>query len=811
VRTARARFILHPAAQAVALLALAYFPLASKSQEAIELKLATDLSSILGLPASAHMPVFLEAKELKGETGETVEASGAVKLTRGALQMRADKITHTQQTGVAQALGNVRINNKGDVFSGPALRLKLDTLEGEFQQPTYRFGRTGAGGQAQSVQFLGPNKFRAVGASYSSCTAENTQDMDWVLMTDKVDLDFNANEGRAENAVIRFMNVPILGVPVLTFPVTEARKSGFLPPSFDIDNRNGFEFAQPYYWNIAPNRDATLTPTVSSRRGVGLGLEARYLYPQDSGVWAFYGLPYDPAASASRGMLNMSHQGEMSQSTGWSSPLSLTRYDLQWRQVSDDDYWKDFPRGLPSLTPRLLGSHARISRQINTRAWGLGAKQTTLYANVQTWQTLQDLSPNTSADSTVVSPYRREPQIGIRSRGVSEAGFTWGVNTEFNRFTHQDASKAQGNRLSAQIDIERPLAPSAASAWHLTPRISVNAVSYNLDRLDASSSSTTRSASRLIPTVSIDGGVVYERPLQWLNRPLVQTLEPRLQYVYTPYRAQSALPVFDSTARDFNQYSIFSENTFTGIDRVSDANWLNLGVTSRVIDPQTGAEKLRVGLVQKIQFSDQRITANDGPPVTQRFSDLLLLGSSQVIPHWSVDTTFQYNAQDNRVMRSLLGVRYSPGDWRTINVNYRFNRDSSEQIDVGWQWPLYGRTYARTLGGASTTANGQSCAGTWYTVGRLSYSLQDKRMSDALMGFEYDGGCWIGRIVAERVSIGRTDASTRLMLQLELVGLSRLGTSPLRTLKDNIPGYRLLREDKPLIPATVNDTPTSDD
>jgi len=807
VRTARARLIPRPVAQAIALLALAYLPLIGKSQEAPKLKFATDLSSALGLPSNTNMPVFLEADQLEGTTGGTVKASGAVSLKRGTLRMQADEITHTQATGVAEALGHVRINSKGDVFSGPSLRLKLDTVEGEFQEPTYRFGRTGAGGQAQSVQFLGPNKFRAIGASYSSCTAENTQDMDWVLMTDKVDLDFDANEGRAENAVIRFMGVPILGAPVLTFPVTEARKSGFLPPSFDVDNRNGFEFAQPYYWNLAPNRDATLTPTLSSRRGVGLGVESRYLYPLDNGVWSFYGLPYDPEARSSRGMLNMSHQGEMSQANGWSSPLSSTRYDMQWRHVSDDDYWKDFPRGLPSLSPRLLGSHAGIERQINTRAWGLGANQTTLYAKVQTWQTLQDLSPGTPADSAVISPYRREPQIGIRSRGVSETGFNWDVNTEFNRFTHEDVSRAQGNRLQAHMTIERPLAASATSAWHLTPRLSVNAVSYNLDRLDAASTSTSRSGARIIPTVSLDGGMVFERPLQWLNRDLVQTLEPRVQYVYTPYRAQSALPVFDSTERDFNQYSIFSENTFTGVDRISDANWLNLGMTSRVIDPQTGAEKLRVGIVQKIQFADQRITANDGPAITQRLSDLLLLGSAQVIPKWSVDTTVQYNSQDNRVARSLLGVRYNPGDWRTINVNYRFNRDSSEQVDLGWQWPLYGRAPGMT----ATTSGNQSCGGTWYTVGRLSYSLQDKRMSDALVGFEYDGGCWIGRIVAERVSIGRTDASTRLMLQLELVGLSRLGTSPLRTLKDNIPGYRLLREDKPLISTTVNDTPTSDD
>lgn len=763
------------------------------------LKVAETLSLAAGLDPKADWPVLFEADQLTGLTGETITATGAVKLRRGDLSMRADQITHTRATNEATAQGHVRISRGGDVFSGPAIKLRLDTLEGEFMQPTYRFARTGAGGQAQKVDFLGPNKFRASGASYTSCTPENTAEgtpmrPDWELVTDSVDLDFDANEGRARNAVIRFMGVPILGAPVLTFPVTEARKSGFLPPSFDIDNKSGFEFAQPYYWNIAPNRDATLTPTLSSRRGIGLGVETRYLYDKDQGVWQFNALPNDRLAQRNRGLMDVSHQGEMGRASGWSSALSSTQYDLRWRRVSDDNYWRDFPRGLPSITPRLMGSHAAIERQINTRAWGLGPSQTTLYARVQTWQALQDLSTSATPDTQVISPYRREPQVGLRSRSSSPTGWTWRMEGEFNRFTHEDTARVQGNRLHARMEVERPLAPRGNLAWHLTPKLSLNAVTYNLDRNNPATG-LPGSLSRFIPTLSVDAGTVLERPVNWFGQSLVQTLEPRVQYVYTPYKKQSDLPVFDSTERDFNQYSIYSENAFTGVDRVSDANWVNLGVTSRVIDPATGAENMRLGIVQKVQFSDRRITPNDGPAITQRLSDLLLLGSTKVIPNWSVDTTVQYNAQDSRVMRSLLGVRYSPGDWRTVNVNYRFNRGSSEQVDLGWQWPLTNRTpMAR---GSGSSAGG--CRGAWYSVGRLSYSLRDKRMSDALVGFEYDGGCWITRVVAERVSTGRADASTRLMLQLELVGLSRLGTSPLRSLKDNIPGYRLLRDENSLI------------
>ncbi|HET6787117.1 MAG TPA: LPS assembly protein LptD, partial [Aquabacterium sp.] len=355
--------------------------------------------------------------------------------------------------------------------------------------PTYRFARTGAGGQAERVEFLGPTKLRATGATYTSCTPENTAEPDWVLSTRSVSMDFEANEGRAENAVVRFLGVPILAAPVLTFPLSEERKSGFLPPNFDIDNKSGFEFALPYYWNIAPNRDATLTPTFSSRRGLGMEAETRYLYSGDRGALRAVGLPHDQVADRQRGLLDFQHQGDLNRA---GSP-TLTTYDLRWRRVSDDDYWKDFPRNLPTLTPRLYDSHAGIERQINTRAWGLGASQTTMYARVQSWQTLQDLDPQADASARIISPYRREPQVGVRSRSLSESGWLWRFEGEFNRFTNEDRERVSGNRLHALAQIERPM---GSTGWNLTPKLSVNAASYDLDN---PLSTGSNQVSRVIP------------------------------------------------------------------------------------------------------------------------------------------------------------------------------------------------------------------------------------------------------------------------------------------------------------------------
>jgi LPS-assembly protein len=298
------------------------------------------------------------------------------------------------------------------------------------------------------------------------------------------------------------------------------------------------------------------------------------------------------------------------------------------------------------------------------------------------------------------------------------------------------------------------------------------------------------SASRAIPTLSIDGGMQFERAAQWGGRMLTQTLEPRVLYVNTPYRAQDALPLFDTAAKDFNTISVFSGNAFSGVDRVSDAHQITAGVTTRLIDAADGSEALRLGLAQRYLLRDQRITP-DGVPLTQRFSDLLLDGSARLSSKWTFDAAVQYSPELNRATRSSLAARYQPGPFRTLSAAYRLTRSASEQLDVGWQWPLY------TRAGAAAQGNGggsSSCRGTLYGVGRVNYSLRDSRITDSLAGLEYDAGCWIGRVVAERVSTGRAAATTRLLLQLELVGLSRLGSNPLAVLKDNIPGYTLLRE-----------------
>jgi LPS-assembly protein len=295
-------------------------------------------------------------------------------------------------------------------------------------------------------------------------------------------------------------------------------------------------------------------------------------------------------------------------------------------------------------------------------------------------------------------------------------------------------------------------------------------------------------ASRSIPTLSVDGGLVFEREMQWFGRKLQQTLEPRLLYVNTPLRQQSTLPLFDTAPKDFNTVSVFSDNAFSGVDRVSDAHQVTTGVTTRLLDPTSGVEALRVGVAQRYLLRDLQITP-DGVPLKQRFSEVLLDGTAQLTTRWAFQASLQYSPEIDRTTRSVLSARYSPGPFRTLAASYRLARGTNEFVDVGWQWPVY-RGHD-----AGNGQSGSACRGTLYSVGRVNYSVKDSRVTDSLAGFEYDTGCWTGRIVAERVSTGRSEATNRLLLQLELIGLSRLGSNPLRVLKDNIPGYKLLRDD----------------
>jgi LPS-assembly protein len=721
----------------------------------------------------------ISAQRLQSQVDQNATGEGDVELRYGELLLKSDKLNYDQATDLARANGHVQVSRAGNTFSGPEVQLYVSRFEGEFISPTYFFSLTGGSGHAKRIQFLDVKHAIAEDGTYSSCPVVDNKPPDWQITATSLAMDFENNQGVASGAVLRFLGVPILAAPSLSFPLDNQRKSGWLPPTIGLDNRSGFEFGVPYYWNIAPNRDATIAPFAMTKRGAGFDTEFRYLEPQHSGTVGLDLLPHDQVAGRSRWDVNLKQEGDLG--SGW-------RYNVKGERVSDDDYWKDMPQRLQSRTQRLLETDAGLERR-KELSWG----EIQTYMHVQQWQALQGTDPAVQ----FLSPYQRTPQVGIRLTTAADDavldGFTpWGrkarlegsVEAEYNRFDlSPDALPTQtqtGQRVHLLGHVSVPM---GGAGWWLIPRLSVNMASYALDQ--ASADGRTH-MSRTIPTFSLDNGWVFERDTSLFGKALRQTLEPRLLYVKTPYRSQDDIPNFDSAPKDFNFDSIYSDNQFNGVDRVNDANQLTFGAISRWIRAEQGDEVLRLGVVQRMNFSSQRITTDGSPPTTQRFSDLLLLSAVHLTDAWWADGTMQYNSQSGRSERSVLRARYSPGPFRTISVAYRLARDQSEQAEVAWQWPIFGKSRTKSGG----------CGGAWYSAGRVQYSLMDKRLTDSVMSVEYDAGCWVMRMGVERLSTGLSQTNTRLMLQLELVGLSQLGSNALHVLKDNIPGYRQLSADR---------------
>ncbi len=721
--------------------------------------------------------VAIEASRLSSQAGMQTTAEGNAEFRHDDLVIRADRLSYRQAESEASAKGSVRIERNGNTYTGTELQLNLRTDQGFLSEPTYFFGRNQAGGSAQRIAFTGAQRAQVTGAVYSSCWRDEDHlrlppsgSADarpaWWLSADKVDLNFAANEGRAEGAVLRFLGVPILAAPVLSFPLSDARKSGWLPPNVDLDSKNGLQWAIPYYWNLAPNRDATFTPVINTKRGAGLESEFRYLGASYQGQINADTVPNDRIAQRSRYALSFTHKQLLAAD-------SLVKFETN--RASDDNYWKDFGRLRGSLTPRLLSSQIYGVRPLD---WGTG--ESAVYARVQRWQVLQDSA------SLIDAPYERLPQLGLRHLQSTAGGWLASVQTEWSRFDLPSngrvvTGRPTGSRWHALVSMGQRF---GNVGWSITPQLALNTARYSLDQANAQG---RNHFSRTIPTFSLDSQWTFERPVTFRRYPYLQTLEPRLLYVNTPYQHQADLPNFDSAPKDFNFDSVFSANQFSGVDRVSDTHQVTAGVVSRMLQAADGAEVLRVGVVQRYLLRPQQVTPGDGVPFTQRFSDVILLGSTTLLPRWTLDAALQYSPEISRFTRSVINVRYSPGPYRTLNVSYRMTRDLTEQLGLGWQWPLYKST-------RSGRGQNQSCHGDWYGVGALNYSQRERRLIDALGGIEFDAGCWIARAITQYQSTGRSEATTRLLLQLELVGLSRLGINPLQRLKDNIPGYRLLRE-----------------
>lgn len=786
-------------------------------------------TAVVSSAADRDKPVALEAAQLEGRTGGEVQARGDVRLGQGGLRLETPELRYDRDAGLLLlGGGQVRWARQGDVVESTGGHWYTEDSVGEFQNPRFFFSKSNAGGSGSRVRFLANNRVELYDAALTSCLfdargiplrepglrASRAQlpqapadlgsdgaaagirlsmstriaappqaraQPGWELRSPRVVLDFDRQEGVAEDAQLRFLGTPVLSLPKLSFPLGEERRSGWLPPTARADTRSGFEISAPYYLNLGPDYDATLTPAMATRRGPSMELELRRLGTEAAGLMQAHWVPQDQAASRSRGALYW--QGQWLKG-GWS-------LQSQGLRVSDDDYWKDFGHtqtfrkqtfgtfqaatSLESWTeghtqatfqPRLLGQQAGVSR-----SWEWAGLEGQAYARTQLWQALQGADPNAG----FVAPYQRSPQVGTQVQALLPGGLDLAVEAEVNRFDRPDASVLfaptwkDGTRFHTLASLSRPW--TSPAGW-VIPKLSINAAQYRA-QASAPAAAPEQSFSRTIPTLSVDGGLQFERTWLWGERSLVQTLEPRVVYVNTPLRDQRALPNFDSAPKEFNSTSIFSENAFSGVDRVSDAHQMTMGLTSRALDAQTGAEWLRGSVAQRVQFRDQFTTAS-GAVSTQRLSDILLAAAVNVSPLWGLDSTLQYNPDIRRTMRSVVALRMHPGAGSTFIAAYRYARESAETLEMRANWPLW----------RSIEPNAAEPAGicTLMVTGaaRINYNTREGKIADSLYGLEWDSGCWVVRAGLQRQSTGVTEAITRLIVQLELTGLTRARVNPLR-------------------------------
>jgi len=713
--------------------------------------------------AGEELPTFVAADRISGRNDVELLAEGKVELRKRNSILNADRLIYRQLEDEVEADGNVRLSRDGDRISGPRMQMKLGDSTGVFDQPSYSIRRDKTGtpslwtgdagsdtpglttgtGSATRMEFEGDGRYRLEDATYSTCTPAPGSDPDWFARTTDLRLDYETEQGTARNATLYFKGAPILYSPWLSFSLNNERKSGLLTPTAGSTSQGGVEFTQPFYWNIAPNMDATIAPRIMAKRGTLWKGEYRYLQSNYAGTVEAHYLPKDRVINKNRGSYSLNHVHNFGY--GLSGSLNLNG-------ASDDTYFSD------------LGSGSTIIAQTNLLRQGtLSYAGSWWSANLlaQSYQTLQDPSL-----PRVIEPYRRLPQVTVdANRSDLPVGLNFSFRGEHVNF--RNPALVQGRRLTLYPQLSLPIQTEVIS---LTPKIGFHSTSYSLDGQGAA---VPQKQTRNVPIFSLDSSVAFERDISWLGSELVQTLEPRLYYLYVPERDQRLIPVFDTAANDFNFAQIFSENRYGGGDRIGDANQATAMLTSRLIDPQTGAESLRVAFGQRFYFSTQKVGLPGEVLRSDRQTDFLASLSGRLLPKTYADVGVQYNPRLNRMERLNVGGRYQPEAGKVLNAGYRYSRDQLGQLDLSGQWPIFGG---------------------WHAVGRFNYSTKDSRMIESVAGLEYDGGCWIGRVVFQRLATQTQRSNTSLFFQIEFNGFAKVGSNPLDILKRSVPGYGVVNQ-----------------
>ena len=743
---------------ALALAAIAQTGAASAAPSGTKVSLdSATMLSPSSVQSESDAASFVSADRIEGNPEDQLVLFGNAEIRRGGSVLRGDRITYTQETDEVEASGDARISRQGASFSGPSMRFRLSSRTGEMDNAEYEYAPRNIRGCAKNIRFISGDKTTFEDAKITTCKRD---DEDWYFKISSLEIDEYDQSATGTGASFHFMGVPVMGLPWITFPISNERRSGFLTPTYGMSTGRGVDIAVPYYFNIAPNYDLTLTPRLMTKRGVMLETESRFLYNGLEGTLNYDYLHDDDVFKDDRYGLHY---------LGSYRNGKLSAY-IDYNRVSDDEYVSDFSGNVRESSESVLPQEYFL--RYDEKFWNMSL-------NVTKNQTLNVEGIN------YYKPYEREPQVQFNAYVGNWHGLEVSTNVEATKFT--SPTRIEGSRFVIDQSVSYPI---RSAGWFLVPKASFLGTWYDLEHLERSGTKyRDKNPDRTLPSFSLDAGLMLDRDSSWFGRDAYQTLEPRLFYAYVPYRDQSQIPVFDSSIADLNFPTLFSENTFSGYDRVSEANQLTIAMTTRYIDKTSGLELFRAALGQRQYFRDQRVgfpdpdNSHQGQDLGLRDdnrSDLLASVGARLTRSITANANAQYSSSDSKFVKINAGLRWQPKPFSLVGLYYRYNYssetalneyydDNIKQVDLAVQWPITDR---------------------FYGLLRYNYSLKQDKAIEMMAGVEYLHDCWTLRFATQRYTTASNSEESNFFLQLELNGLGSIGSSPLSELKRNIKGYQ---------------------
>lgn len=659
--------------------------------------------------------------------------TGDILLRNGDRLLRAEGATFDRETSTLQVTGEAEFRNEELRVSGSDARFSEAESQISFTDASFDIWNVPARGTAERLVVKREGKVKMREVSYTACPPGHN---DWVLKAEKLTVDRDSGVARAQNARMEVYGVPIFWLPVVSYPVTNQRKSGFLIPDVGNSERRGFDIATPWYWNIAPNYDATIIPRLMTERGLQMGGEFRYLRPSLGGILTGEYLADDDKTGKNRSLIAIQHQQALP--WGW-------RGSVEGIDVSDSNYFEDFSSGLASTSQVSLDR--RVDFDFYNGPW-------TALLRVQDYQIIDD---TLTSDE---KPYKRLPQFVLRGHEPDGLlGFDYRLISELGYFDRDVG--ATGFRAHLNPEIGRPV---DFGFLRFEPGVGLDYTRYSLENTQPDE---TDDPQRTVPILSLDMRSTFERMIN--KDRFLQTLEPRVLYTYIPNRNQDDMPVFDTIEPDLNIVQLYRTNRFIGYDRLSDANQVAIGLTTRIIRAETGVEFLRATVGQLRYLSDSHVTLPGEEPIDETSSDYVAEVGTRFANYWRFNLGYQWNTGQTDTQKAEASLRYRRGDTRIGSLSYRYRKSLLQEVDAVLAWPL---------------------AEHWNFVGRFNFSIRGSEPLERFAGLEYETCCWAVRAVWRRYLTRRNgESDTSIGFQFVLKGFGDPGTAAEALLDHGILGY----------------------